>query len=247
MQVEKLEDIQRRIAAEAITDDRITAEGIKTIAGFDIAFLGRTAVCAAVICDAQTLRILERKTLVTEAPIPYIPGFLAFREGPPIVQLYHDLEHNPDLILVDGHGIAHPARAGLATHIGVELGRPCIGIAKSLLAGELREGGIIVNGERRGVEVQTRRFAKPVYVSPGHLVSVDTAAAIVQRTIVPPHKLPEPIHLAHRLAKKTLERLQAEQAGTPGSREPAQDSDDIAAIEEQYFRSATAVYGMARL
>jgi deoxyribonuclease V len=244
MQLERLQDIQRRIAAEAITEDRLP--DIKTIAGFDIAFIGRKAVCAAVVCDAKTLRPIERKTLVTDAQIPYVPGFLAFREGPPILQLYHDLEQEPDLILVDGHGIAHPRRAGLATHIGVELGKPSIGVAKSILAGELKPDGLYVDGERRAIEVQTRKHAKPVYVSPGHRVSVGTAAALVQRTIVPPHKLPEPIHLAHRLAKKTLERLQTGQPARPEDEPDEVARDDIAAIEEEYFRSPNRDIGVAR-
>ena len=110
--------------------------------------------------------------------------------------------------MVDGHGIAHPLRAGLASYIGVELAKPCIGVAKSLLVGEIEDDKIMIGAEVRGMLVRTKEHAKPVFVSPGHLITVERAVEIVKKCIVPPHKLPEPLHAAHRFADSIAKKYQ---------------------------------------
>jgi deoxyribonuclease V len=200
VQTAKLRSIQRAIARQVKTEDKVKLDDIKTIAGFDVAFFGDKAVCAAVVLDFKTMTVLEKKYLLLKAEMPYIPGFLAFREGPAILQTYYDLEYDPDILMVDGHGIAHPLRAGLASYVGVELAKPCIGVAKSMLVGEIVDDKVMIGNEVRGRLVKTKEHAKPVIVSPGHLISVDTAVEIVKKCIVPPHKLPEPLHQAHRFA-----------------------------------------------
>jgi len=204
----KLRGIQRAIAAQVRTEDKVKVEEIKTIAGFDVAFFKDKAVCAAVVLAFPSMTVLERKYLLAKAEMPYIPGFLAFREGPAILQTYYDLEYDPDVLMVDGHGIAHPLRAGLASYVGVELAKPCIGIAKSLLVGEIVDDKVMIGTEVRGRLVKTKEHAKPVIVSPGHMISVDTAVEIVKKCIVQPHKLPEPLHQAHRHAEKMAEKYQ---------------------------------------
>lgn len=208
MQVDtaKLRGILRAIAKQVSTKGTITPDTIKTIAGFDVAFFGDKAVCAAVVLDFKTMAVLESKYLLAKPEITYIPGFLAFREGNLILQAYYDLEHDPDVLMVDGHGIAHPLRAGLASYVGVELAKPCIGVAKSLLIGEIVDGKVMIGNEVRGMQVITKEHAKPVIVSPGHMISVETAAEIVRKCIVYPHKLPEPLHQAHRFAEKAAEK-----------------------------------------
>jgi len=204
----QLRGIQRAIAAQVKIEDSAKLDDIKTIAGFDVSFFGDKAVCAAVVLDLKTMTVLERKYALTKVEMPYIPGFLAFREGPAILQAYYDLEHDPSVLMVDGHGIAHPLRAGLASYIGVELEKPCIGIAKSILVGEIVDDKVMIGDEIRGKLVKTKEHAKPVIVSPGHLITVDTAVEIVKKCIVYPHKLPEPLHQAHRYADKLAEQYQ---------------------------------------
>ncbi len=212
MQVDtaKLRGILRETARQVSTDDAIKPDKIKTIAGFDAAFFGDKAVCAAVVLDFKTMAVIESKCLLAKAEIPYIPGFLAFREGNAIMQAYYDLEHDPDVLMVDGHGIAHPMRAGLACYVGVEAAKPCIGVAKKLLIGEVVDDNVMIGNEIRGKLVKTKEHAKPVIVSPGHLISVETAAEIARKCIVYPHKLPEPLHQAHRLAEKMAVKYQGE-------------------------------------
>jgi len=200
----KLKDMQYQVAQQAVLEDGITPEEIKYIAGFDVAYQGDKCFCAAVVLDYKTLQVVEKKVVVTKVPMNYVPGFLASREGPPICQAYYDLEYEPDVILVDGHGIAHPVRSGLAVFVGVELGKPCIGVAKGLLVGEAKDEDIILEGEIVGKLVKTKVYANPLYVSPGNMISIETAAEIVKHCVVPPHKMPEPLHMAHRFADKSL-------------------------------------------
>ncbi|VVB81907.1 Endonuclease V [uncultured archaeon] len=206
----KLKDMQSQVAAQVVLEDGIKPEDIKYIAGFDISYQGDNCVCAAVVLDYKTLQVVEKKVVVTKVPMGYVPGFLAFREGPPICQAYYDLEYEPDVILVDGHGIAHPVRSGLAVFVGVELGKPCIGVAKGLLVGEVKDNDIILEGEVVGRLVKTKEYANPLYVSPGHMMSIGTSAEIVKHCVVPPHKMPEPLHLAHRFADKNMKEVKKE-------------------------------------
>ncbi len=214
MQVDtsKLRGILRETASNVRIEDSLSIKEIKTIAGFDVAFFNDKAVCAAVVLDFKTMAVLESKYLLAKAEIPYIPGFLAFREGNLILQVYNDLEHDPDVLMVDGHGIAHPMRAGLACYVGVEAAKPCIGVAKKLLIGEVVDDNVMISNEIRGKLVKTKEHAKPVIVSPGHLISVETAAEIAKKCIVYPHKLPEPLHRAHRLAEKMAVKYKGEKA-----------------------------------
>ncbi len=206
----KLRDIQRKVAKEVDLDNDITLDSIKTIAGFDLAYYEDKVVCACVVINAKTLEVVEEKHLVTKAPMNYIPGYLAFREGPPIIQLYYDLENNPDVLMVDGHGILHPLRCGLATYVGVELGKPTIGVAKNLLIGDVKEEKILVEGRQRGALVKSKEHANPLYVSPGNLISIEKAVEIVKRVVVHPHKLPEPLHRAHRHADRVIAQFKAD-------------------------------------
>jgi len=202
----KLKDTQEEIARQVIVDDKVKPEEIRYIAGFDVSYFGNKCVCSAIVLDYKTLEVVEKKFLVTKTPMNYVPGFLAFREGPPICQVYYDLEYEPDVLMVDGHGIAHPVNCGLATFVGVELGKPCIGVAKSLLVGEEKEGMIVLEGETVGKTVKTKEYANPLFVSPGNMISIETAAEIVKHCVVPPHKMPEPLHAAHRFADKIAEK-----------------------------------------
>jgi deoxyribonuclease V len=193
-----LNRILSAIAGQVRTDDAIGE--LKYAAGFDLAYFGNKAACAGVVIDVRTMSVVEQKYVIAKPGIQYIPGLLAFRAGPAVLQAYYSLEYEPDVLIVNGHGIAHPLRAGLASYVGVELGRPCIGVAKSLLVGKNRNNEIIIDGEVRGLLVRTKEHARPLVVSPGHLVSASTAAEIVKKLMIYPHKLPEPLHLAHRLA-----------------------------------------------
>ena len=144
---------------------------------------------------------------------PYIPTLLSFREIPPAVACLKKLKLHPDVVLADGQGFAHPYRFGFASHLGVAIGKPTIGVAKSRLIGEstLISGKVfsVENDQIIGAVVTTKKGVKPVYVSVGYLVSLRTAVKIVKRC-VRSSKIPEPIWQAHKIASEERRKLQEE-------------------------------------
>lgn len=158
--------------------------------------------------DPDTLELTRSVLLVQPTRFPYVPGFLSFREVPALAAALALLPAPPDLVVVDGQGIAHPRRLGLASHLGVMTGLPTIGVAKSRLVGRYEEPGpergasspMIHRRELVGVALRTRAGTRPVFVSPGHRVGMDTAVALVLR-FTPTWRLSEPIRLADALSR----------------------------------------------
>ena len=151
---------------------------------------------------------MDTATARAKPEFPYIPGFLAFREVPVILKAFEKLRPVPDLLVVDGHGLAHPRFCGLACHLGVTLDTPSIGCAKSRLVGEYREPDnaresatyLIFQKRAVGRVVRTREGVKPVYISIGHKIDLDKAVEFVLR-MTGRYRLPEPVRLAHKAAK----------------------------------------------
>jgi deoxyribonuclease V len=194
---------------------------VRVLAGADVAFLPlRNLVLAAVVTLSWPgLSLLETATAVRPGLFPYVPGLLSFREGPALLAAFASLTGPPDLILLDGQGIAHPRRLGLASHLGLILDLPAIGCAKSRLLGTadppgplrgsaspLRDGGEVV-----GMVLRTRDRVAPLYVSPGHLTNLDDA---VRWTLAAGggFRLPEPTRLAHQAVSRLKRALPAEEA-----------------------------------
>jgi len=207
----KLRDIQRKIAREVSTADELKLSEIKTVAGFDVTYFDDKILCAAIVYDIEKKEITERAHTITKQPMQYIPGYRAFRDGSAILQTYYGLESEPQVLMIMGHGISHPLKCGLATFVGVELGKPAIGVAKKILAGEIEDNKIKILNETRGELIKTKEHAKPLYISVGHMVSLKTATELSKQLNIPPHKLPEPLHLASRhasmVSKKERENL----------------------------------------
>jgi deoxyribonuclease V len=194
------------MAACVIREGR--AEGARLVAGADLAFSsdGRRCVAGVVVWDQEDRRVVERRVVVRPTRFPYVPGLLSFREGPVIIAALRLLKCEPDLFIFDGQGYSHPRRFGIASHIGVIIDRPTIGCAKSLLVGDYDEPGpnrgdhtpLMHREEQVGVALRTRDGTKPVYVSVGHRVSLETAV----RTVLycgDGFRLPAPTRLADRL------------------------------------------------
>ncbi len=179
------------------------------IAGADQEAVGRKIISAIAVLD-QNMNIVEEQTAVVETRFPYLPGYLYFREGPSVREAFGKLKTKPDILLIKGHGILHPLRCGFASHVGVALGIPTIGVAKSLLAGRIEEEGkVIFNNEVRGYEVKTKEHGKPLFISPGHKISIESSVQIVKKSIRPPHKMPEQLHAAHKVAMKMKDELES--------------------------------------
>lgn len=198
--------LQREIAARVITRDRI-GRRVRRVGGVDASVKGGRCRAAVVVLDARTLEVLEERIAERPVTVPYIPGYLTFRELPSIRAAFAKLSRPPDLVLVDGMGRIHPRRCGIACHLGVELDVPAIGCGKSPFGGEyeqppVRRGTwrpVTDKGERLGAIVRTRDRVKPVFISTGHRVSLATAIRWALRTATK-FRLPEPIRQAHRAA-----------------------------------------------
>ena len=187
--------LQNLLSRKIIREDRFDAS-IKTVAGVDVAYLGGYGIGSVVLIDYNTLKLIERKYSLVKVDIPYIPTFLAFREVPPILKAIKELDNAPDIILVDAHGVMHPRKLGAASHIGVVLNIPTIGVAKSRLVGEVKSNGYIYY---RG-EIVGYRLDKKIYISTGHMVSLESAISIVSHLTI--HSVPEPTRLAHNYANE---------------------------------------------
>jgi deoxyribonuclease V len=205
------EAIQFQKSLTRYFDAKTTSNVVASVGAFDISYdkFTKTNFAASVIMSFPHLEIIEKQSLVEKARFPYIPGLLAFREGPSIIKLYHKLEHRPDLLLIDGHGLAHPRRMGIATMIGILLEMPVIGCAKSRLVGEFEDLGpskgdyseLIFNGQKVGYVLRSRTGVKPIFVSVGSHIVLPRASEIVL-ACCRKYRLPEPIREAHKLANE---------------------------------------------
>jgi len=193
-------ELTRKLLFEDDTDDPAL------IAGVDVAFSrARDLLYAAIVVfDAETMQPVEVASAAQQPVFPYVPGLLTFREGPVVLQAYEKLKLEPDLVMFDGQGIAHPRGLGLAAHMGVILDKPSIGCAKSRLVGEFKEPKqkrgamrtLSLHRKKVGVVLRTRDNTKPLFVSPGHRITIETA---VKRVLEAGrgYRLPEPTRLAH--------------------------------------------------
>jgi len=211
----KLKETQKKISEKIILKDGFKINKLKTVAGFDLAYHNKKVICAGVVLDFKNMKVIEKRYTISEEKFPYIPNFLMFREGPQIIDAYQELKTEPDVILIDGGGILHPLKSGIASYIGVSLDKPTIGVTKKLLLGEVFEGKIYVEKDTvegkvkslRGERVETKVGARPIFVSPGHKVTVATAVKVVKACMQGNHKLPEPLRLAHKYADMAREEL----------------------------------------
>jgi deoxyribonuclease V len=206
--------IQADLARRVGLTDAISLDAIDSVAGIDNTYVTEdgktTAGAVVVVLSFPAMEVIETAAAWQQIAFPYVPGLLSFREAPTVLAAYTDLTVEPDVVLCDGQGYAHPRRFGLASHLGVILDRPTIGCAKSRLIGEYEEPErafaaytpLVDRGEVVGAAVRTRPRHKPLFVSPGHKISVETAVAITLACCRNGAFLPEPTRLAHELVTR---------------------------------------------
>ncbi len=195
---------------------------LKIVGAEDISYSKRSDLLIAVVLTFgwPALDPMEAVHHVARASFPYVPGLLSFREVPPLIEAFGKLGQKPDVLLCDAQGIAHPRRFGLAAHVGLYLGLPTVGCAKSRLCGThddppLKKGSsrpLLLNGEQVGIVYRSRDSVKPVYISPGHLADLRSSKRLVERC-VGRFRIPEPLRLAHIEANRV--RMEIEAAGAP--------------------------------
>lgn len=202
--------LQQSLKQEVITTDQLG--DVRTVAGVDVGFEddGETTRAAIAVLSFPTLQLQERAIARRPTSFPYIPGLLSFREVPAVLDALEKLSIIPDLLLCDGQGTAHPRRFGIACHVGLLTQLPAIGVGKSLLVGKHSEvpdqkGAWVPlqhKGDTIGAVLRTRPGTKPLYISPGHRVSLQTAIDYVLRCTTK-YRLPETTRHAHKLASET--------------------------------------------
>ncbi len=201
--LKKLRREQIELSKKVKTEDDFNK--IKTIAGIDVAYPKNefdNACGACVIIDYKTKKVIEEKTVFAKADFPYLSTYLFYREFPIVKKLVANLDSDPSVIMFDGNGTLHPYGSGLASHAGLLLDNPSIGVAKSLLYGKVEENTVKINNEKRGYALISKRARKPIYISPGHRASLKTCVSVVRHLCR--YKIPEPLRVAHALSKENL-------------------------------------------
>jgi len=203
-------EIQLRLR-ERLCFTPLDVERVRWVAGADVSFDkgSNTIFAAVVVLELPHLAIVEEAAVTTETRFPYIPGLLSFREAPAVLRAFERLTQWPDALLLDGQGLAHPRRMGLACHLGLWLDLPAVGCAKSVLVGTYEEPApqagsfspLLDRGEVVGVALRTKDHTNPMFVSPGHKVDLESAIRLVLRCVAG-HRQPEPTRRAHLLVNR---------------------------------------------
>ena len=196
-------ELREKVVLQKEDDFKVT-----TIAGADISFnkYETTVYAGIIVLQFPSLTPLSYALVQTEVTFPYVPGYLAFREVPALLQAWELLPQKPDVLIADGHGIAHPRRMGIATHFGVLTGQPTIGCAKKKLFGKYElpadERGAFTylydKNEAIGAVLRTRPNVKPVFISPGNGLSIEDSLGIIKQCMGK-YRIPEPTRKAHEL------------------------------------------------
>lgn len=182
---------------------------IESIAGVDTAFDHATNTLNAAVCVYSYPHLIEQERVTASMPavFPYVPGLHAFREGPVILRAFSQLRDKPDVIIFAAHGIAHPRRFGMASHLGLILDTPSVGCSRKLLTGRHEEIGLhkgektplMIADKQVGIVYRSREKVKPIFISPGHKCGIEEAADLVIKCLIE-YRVPEPLRAAHRLA-----------------------------------------------
>ncbi|MFC3197820.1 deoxyribonuclease V [Parapedobacter deserti] len=201
--------LQRQLRERLDIEERELS--VRLIGGADISLnlYSSTIYAGIILLSFPQLQPVGWSLVQAETRFPYVPGYLAFREVPALVDAWRQLAVKPDVLVIDGHGIAHPRRLGIAAHFGVETGQPSIGCAKKLLTGQYHEPGLLVGDhtpimagtEQIGHAFRSKSKVAPVFVSPGNLVGLNNSLEIIQQC-KGRYRIPEPTRLAHELVNR---------------------------------------------
>jgi len=199
--LEKLKIEQEKIYKTLSLKDTKNFDEISHIGGCYNVYQENKIISAIVVIDISggEWEVVEEKYFSEKMRFPYISGFRSYREMNAMVQAFHSLEERPELIFVHGHGADHVL--GLASHFALAVGLPTIGIADENLEAEIKKGELIIEGKKVGKIVDTKTGSKPIYVSPGNDISVESAVELTKKFVKEPHKLPFPLRVAQRYGK----------------------------------------------
>jgi len=202
---EELEKEQLELASKVIKQDAYSK--LELIGGLDVRILDDKVICGIVVCNYKNMQAIEHALAEKECKIRYLPGFRAQSELGIMIEAFNKLKQKPDVLLINASGTLHPRKCGLASHLGVVLDQPVVGVTKNLLCGKNKDSYIILDNDVVGRAILIKEKAKPLFVSVGHKVSLDKSVEIIKNCMRQEHKLPEPIILAQGIIKKETNRL----------------------------------------
>ena len=192
--------VQNEMAKKVILENTLKKE-IIYICGVDVAYRNNIAYCSAVLMNKNSMEVKESVNITLNVNHPYVPSFFMLRESEAIINILKSLKNRFDLMLIDGHGVLHPRRCGLASYIGVIIDSPTIGVAKSILCGSVNTDHFIdVDGVISGFKM-IKEKKKPIYISVGHKINLINAIRIVKQLVKPKERIPEPLRLADIYSK----------------------------------------------
>lgn len=222
MDIQALKQEQLARAAEVVREDDFEIMPPRYIGGADVGFEqgGEVTRAALVILEYPSLQLVEHRVARIATTMPYIPGYLSFREYPALMAAWQQLEQRPDLLMVDGQGIAHPRRLGVASHFGLLVDVPTLGVAKSRLCGtyeplDAEQGAsqpLMDKGEQIGFVLRSKIRCNPLFISPGHRISPVSALTLVE-SCLKGYRLPEPTRWADAVASQRPAFLRWQQRG----------------------------------
>lgn len=198
---------QEKTAKLVVLKDAFDFKNATRFAGIDIETLKTKEILASIAVLDENMEPVEEKYAIKPAKFPYIPGFRAYRELPCILAAYDKLEELPDVVFIEAHGISHPRGLGLSSHFGVSVNKSVIGIAKQMLVGKEKGENVMLNGKIIAKKVTTKEGSKPFYVSPGNMISLNSAVELVKKCIREPHKLPEPLVQARKISQRVKKEM----------------------------------------
>jgi len=203
--LEKLKQEQIKLAKGLQIKDNIDFSLADRFGAIDNTFIGNKMLCSIIICN-KDYEIIDRAYVFERVKFPYIPGFRNYRELLPMILAFEKLTEKPDVVFIPGQGISHQ-RLGLASHFALSTGVPTIGVSNSIIECEINGEDILKNNKKVGKVLVSKEGSNPMYISPGDLISVNSSYELCKKMINPPHKRPEPLHLAAKYSKEVLKEL----------------------------------------
>jgi len=206
--IELLREEQKKLAKLVSMQDAFDFKLSSRFAGVHTEVLDKTKeILATIAVLDEDLECIEDKYAIKKIKFPYIPGYRAYRELPAILVAYDKLEEQPDLIFIEAHGIAHPRGFGLASHLGLSINKPVIGVSKNILIGKEEKDNVVLRNKVIATKIVTHEGSRPLFISVGHMISLKSAVEMVKKCIKQPHKLPEPLVQARKTADRVRQEI----------------------------------------
>jgi deoxyribonuclease V len=201
----KLEREQINLAKELVIKNKIDFSLSDRFGAFDNTFINNKLLSCIIVCN-KDFEVIDRAYSFEKARFPYVPGFRSYRELPAMIAAFNNLHEKPDVVFIPGQGIIHP-RLGLASHFSLSTGVPAIGVSDSVIGCEIKGDDLFKDGKKAGKVLQIKQESNPMHISPGNLISIESAFELSKNLINLPHKKPEPMHLAGKYAREVRKEL----------------------------------------